>query len=649
MISELSNHLWQSTAFVAVAALVAFALRNNGAHVRHVVWLIASVKFLVPFSLLLSLGSMLPAWTLSGPTMAETSGVVTAAREMSVAVERVVQPFAADTVEAVLSSTTPQSSMPVGAVLCGLWAIGFLTVVAMRVRGWRRVRAAVRASAPLSLPGPYPVRSAPGLLEPGVVGLWRPVLLLPAGIEQHLSPAQLRAVLEHEVTHIRRRDNLTSALHMVVEAVCWFHPVVWWVGARLVDERERACDEQVLRVCGEPQVYAESILNVCKLYVESPLVCVSGVSGSDLKKRVTAIMAGRVGVQLTVMRQVALAAVAVIAISTPLLAGMAGGAYPAQQTSTRFDAVTVKPCETDASAPQPAPRQGLRTGGSPWTALVSPGHVYWHCGTLAQLIPQAYADSERPLQNVSMSLKREDDFQPTYVSGGPTWLTRDRFTIEAKVSPDVTSVVLGANPSRMMGTLPPTLSMALRAVLEDRFQLKVERATGQRDLYVMTVAPGGLKRDKITSPSVGDCQTIEQYAAAAAVATAQTVAERVAAGNPRICGRYFSGRDDEGYYYEFTGVSLGFLANQLSSTVDYVVVDRTETTGLFNFKIRQGTLGMDGKDSFYARELADLGLKLALEKGPFEHLVVERVERLRVASADTPATTHYATETGRPR
>ena len=65
---------------------------------------------------------------------------------------------------------------------------------------------------------------------------------------------------------------------MVVEAVFWFHPLVWWIGARLVEERERACDEEVLRRGNEPHVYAEGILNVCKFYLESPIdLCV----GSD--------------------------------------------------------------------------------------------------------------------------------------------------------------------------------------------------------------------------------------------------------------------------------------------------------------------------------------------------------------------------------
>src|SRR5881409_3678285 len=104
-------------------------------------------------------------------------------------------------------------------------------------------------------------------MEPGVVGLWRPIVLVPAGIDAQLTRAQLEAILAHELCHVRRRDNLTAAIHMVVETIFWFHPPVWWIRARLVEERERACDEAVLRMASDPQVYAEGILNVCRFYL----------------------------------------------------------------------------------------------------------------------------------------------------------------------------------------------------------------------------------------------------------------------------------------------------------------------------------------------------------------------------------------------
>ena len=86
------------------------------------------------------------------------------------------------------------------------------------------------------------------------------------------------------------------------------HSTCWWkrssgstpgvvAGARLVDERERACDEEVLEFGSERQIYAESILKVCEFCVGSPLPCVSGVTGADLKKRMVHIMSEQVVAQ----------------------------------------------------------------------------------------------------------------------------------------------------------------------------------------------------------------------------------------------------------------------------------------------------------------------------------------------------------------
>ena len=96
--------------------------------------------------------------------------------------------------------------------------------------------------------------------EPGVVGIWRPVLLLPDGLADRLSSAQLSAVIAHERSHIRSHDNFAAAVHMLVEALFWFHPLVWWMEGRLIDERERACDEEVLRSGTDPPITRKEFL-----------------------------------------------------------------------------------------------------------------------------------------------------------------------------------------------------------------------------------------------------------------------------------------------------------------------------------------------------------------------------------------------------
>ena len=270
MIGGVTNHLWQSTFFVVAAGLLAIACRNNRAQIRYWLWLSASLKFLVPFSLLVSVGSHLE-WV---PTSKKV-----ATQAVSFTVVQITQPFS-NTLSLATSTSRTTRWLPIA--ILGLWVCGFGVITLRLFRAWLRIRAAVRSSTPLEMPAKVEVRCSPGLLEPGVVGLLRPVLLLPAGITERLTKPQLEAVLTHEQCHIQRRDNVTAAIHMIVEALFWFHPLVWWIGARLVEERERACDEDVLRLGSEPQVYAEGILKVCKFYVESPLTCVAGVTGNHL-------------------------------------------------------------------------------------------------------------------------------------------------------------------------------------------------------------------------------------------------------------------------------------------------------------------------------------------------------------------------------
>jgi GWxTD domain-containing protein len=123
--------------------------------------------------------------------------------------------------------------------------------------------------------------------------------------------------------HVRGRDNLAAALHTIVEAMFWFHPLVWWLGNRLVDERERACDEAVLQMGFPPADYAEGILKVCKGYVAAP-ACMAGVSGSNLRKRIEVIMENRETKSLTLGKKLLLTIGAAGSLVGPVFAGMMG-------------------------------------------------------------------------------------------------------------------------------------------------------------------------------------------------------------------------------------------------------------------------------------------------------------------------------------
>jgi TonB family protein len=307
MLTEIVNHLWQSTLVAAGLAALAVLLRNDGAHTRYWLWWAASVKFLVPFSVLSMLGAALGEAGVPRVVLAEW-------------------PAAID----ILAQPMPRAGSlpPLSLALLGVWALGFAAVAGAWVSRALEVRSLLRKSAPYAaaLPrvtGRLEVRTSQGLLEPALVGIARPVLLLPRGIAEHLSQAQLEAVLEHELAHWRRRDNLTAAAHMLVEAVFWFHPLVWWIGARLVEERERACDEAVVRAGHDASTYAEGMLNVCERYVASALKCAAGISGADLKRRVVEIARNRIMNDLAIHKKILLGAVALCALAAPIIFGAA--------------------------------------------------------------------------------------------------------------------------------------------------------------------------------------------------------------------------------------------------------------------------------------------------------------------------------------
>jgi len=288
-LAELINHLWQSSVFAIGAWLLTLALRRNQARMRYRLWMLASAKFLIPFSILIAAGSGLQWRTEAHVAQPAYSTVI----------GEIAEPFLVSALSPPATSVTSRPASPATALsivrhdedwlpflLVALWGCGALFLLARWGKSWWQLHVAVRTASPMMFVDEVCVLSTPMRLEPGVFGIVRPVLLLPQGITERLSSAQLNAIFEHELLHVRRRDNLTAALHMAVEVLFWFCPVVWWIRARLMDERERACDEAVLDSNHEPLVYAEGILNVCKFYMEAPMSCISGVAGSDVRKRV---------------------------------------------------------------------------------------------------------------------------------------------------------------------------------------------------------------------------------------------------------------------------------------------------------------------------------------------------------------------------
>ena len=566
MIGELTNHVWQSTLFAAAPGLLAVACRKNRAHVRYWLWLSASLKFLVPFALIMSFGSHL-AWAPAVQKFVPATASLT--------MTQFTQPFS-DTLSFVAAA--PRSANWTLIAILSVWACGLACVALVRFWAWRRIRAALRVCAPIDIPAPVPVRSSPGLLGPGVVGCIRPILLLPAGIVEHLTPPQLEAVLAHELCHIRRRDNLFAAIHMMVEAAFWFHPLVWWIGARLVEERERACDEAVLRLGSEPGVYAEAILNVCKLYVESPLVCVSGVTGANLKRRIAAILANRTGHALNRAKKLLLASAGAAALAVPVVIGVGHApAAPVQTVTPQPPAggrLTEKPLAFDAVSIKPATDSvggGRGSAGSPRLRF-SPGRVVGPSVTARRIILEAY------------------HLTPYQLSGGPSWLDSDRFYLEAKAETSVDE---------------SQIRLMLRTLLSERFKLVAHRGAREMPVYALTVGKNGLR---ILEPKNGSAPLPVPVVGVLPVSTG---------GGFVQAGGCVGGMASRGTVQHFAE-----MLSEMQESVHRPVIDKTGIQGVYQFSIC-----ITSPENLVADVEAQTGLKFESQKAPLDALVIDRIEK----------------------
>jgi bla regulator protein BlaR1 len=455
-----ANHLWQSTLFAVAAALLTLALRKNQAHVRYSVWFAASLKFLIPFSLLIQLGGHL-ARTHVSPTA--PSGVYSTVEEVSVPFTRSPNPIVA-----------PHVTFSMPTVLMALWLCGFVIVVARWCLRWRQVCHTAADAIDLKqgrevdmlrsvqrmagVQAGITLRLSRNPLEPGIFGIVRPALLWPAGFSERLQDAHLEAILAHEVWHVRRRDNLAAALHMFVEAVFWFHPLTWWLGTRLIEERERACDERVLQLGSQPHVYAESILKTCEFCMEAPLACVAGVTGADLRNRVLRIVTAPVANNLDLNRKFLLIAAAVAAIALPtsfglLYAAPSAVAIQAENSTAKlpaFEVASVKPGK-------PGPTQ-LRMSQDGAAIVGAPLHM---------IIREAY------------------QLQDSQVSGEPGWIKSEKYDLEAKVNSSDVAELKKLSFAQRWAMVQP--------ILAERFQLKVHWETKELPVYALVVAKGGPK------------------------------------------------------------------------------------------------------------------------------------------------------------
>lgn len=146
---------------------------------------------------------------------------------------------------------------------------------------------------------------------PGVVGVLKPVILIPSSLLSGLTPDQWEAILAHELAHIRRWDYLVNLSQLIIESLLFFNPAVWWLSRQVRLEREACCDAAAVQVTAQPFQYAELLVEFAeRLQLTSarglaPNVAFSRASDNSLLERVRRIVTPHQRTELTVRRPLA--------------------------------------------------------------------------------------------------------------------------------------------------------------------------------------------------------------------------------------------------------------------------------------------------------------------------------------------------------
>lgn len=291
----------QSALLILLLLALDFALRRRvRATVRYVVWILLLIKLVLPPSLALPTG--IGYWLGAGQDVTSRAPKL----ETPAMPKFEMLPAGQKMYSLLTDDMARRRSLRGESRLLLVWAGGALALFAILARRSRAVRRRISAAsnAPeqlsnllagccrqLNLRRLPQLRVTDAAMSPAVCGLWRPVILLPARLVEKLSEPQLRAVLLHELAHVKRADVWANYAQTLLQILYWWHPLLWLANARVRRVREEAVDEFVVVELGrEAETYPVTLVEVAKLTLSRAVLSLGLVgileSKSALKQRV---------------------------------------------------------------------------------------------------------------------------------------------------------------------------------------------------------------------------------------------------------------------------------------------------------------------------------------------------------------------------
>ena len=272
--------LWQSSLLIAALFVFDFLFqRKVRASLCYTLWLVVLVKLCLPTTLA---SPTSPAWWLwrkpSPPVVIQPATHYTVTYDNTPLPEIPQTPLPA--------FVPPKPAMTLAAWLLVISAsLSGALLLWLLVRWWqitqqvRRAKTAERlialaddAQKIVGMKFKLRVKLTANSMSPAVCGLFRPAILIPQSLADNFSDGQLRAVLLHELIHLRRRDVWLNFAQALLQIFYWWHPLLWLANARIRRVREEAVDDAVmLALRDEAEAYAPTLLEVAKLALNRPL------------------------------------------------------------------------------------------------------------------------------------------------------------------------------------------------------------------------------------------------------------------------------------------------------------------------------------------------------------------------------------------